>query len=78
MRVTSTLKALSHDVIFVATCNAVLILGDKIQIQVSITVCQNIFNITNICHKFTSLKSRIALQVSRKIAQCDKAFSNGC
>ena len=33
------------------------------------------FNIPNICHKFTSLKSRIALQIARKIAPCDRAFS---
>ena len=33
------------------------------------------FNILNICHKFTSLKSRIALQVARKIAPCDRALS---
>ena len=32
-------------------------------------------NIPNICHKFTSLKSRIALQVARKIAPCEWAFN---
>ena len=46
------------------------------QIHVSITVCQYIFNIPNIFHKFTSLKSRIALQVARKIAPCDRTFSD--
>ena len=30
----------------------------------------------NICHKFSSLKSRIALQVARKIAPCYRAFSH--
>ena len=33
------------------------------------------FNISNICHKFTSIKSRIALQVARKIAPCDRTLS---
>ena len=30
-----------------------------------------------ICHKFTSLKRRIALQVARKIAPCDRAIEIG-
>ena len=30
---------------------------------------------SNICHKCTPLKSRIALQVARKIAPCDRAFN---
>ena len=32
-------------------------------------------NPSNIRHKFTSLESRIALQVARKIAPCERAFS---
>ena len=36
--------------------------------------CQYIFNIPNICLKFISLKSRIALQVARKIVPRDRAF----
>ena len=35
----------------------------------------HVFNIPTICHKFSSLKSRIAFQVARKIAPCDRAFS---
>ena len=31
------------------------------------------FDIPNICHKSTSLKSRIALQVARKITPCDSS-----
>ena len=36
----------------------------------------HILNTPNIRHLFTSLKSRIALQVARKIAPCDWAFRN--
>ena len=34
-----------------------------------------LLNVPNIGHKFTSLKSRIVLQVARKIAPCDSAFT---
>ena len=34
------------------------------------------FNILNICHKFRCLKSRIALQLARKIAPCDGALKS--
>ena len=76
------LKALSHDVVFLATCNAILLLG---YVKLTNTCFHHrlliYFNIPNICHKFTSLKSRTALQAARKIAPCDRALtgtSNVC
>ena len=70
------LKALSHGAIFLATCKAVLLLGDVKLANTSLYHSLLIyFNIPNICNKFTSLKSRIALQVARKIAQCDRAIN---
>ena len=61
------LKALSHGAIFLATCNAVLLLGDVKFANTSFHYSLPMyFNIPNIYHKFTSLKSRIALQVARK------------
>ena len=36
---------------------------------------QCILDISNIRHQFTSLKSRIALQVARKIALCNRDFN---
>ena len=60
-------------------CHAVqfsLLLGDvKLANTYFHQVCLYIFNIPNICHKFTFVKSRIALQVARKIAQCDRVFT---
>ena len=72
-------KALSHGAFFLATCNVILLLRDvKLANTCSITVSQYIFNVPNICHKFTSLKCRIALQVARKIAPCDRVLSYYC
>ena len=69
------LNALSHDVIFLSTCNAIQSLGDVKLANTSFHhSCSYIFNIPNICQKFTSLESRIALQVARKIAPCDRAL----
>ena len=68
--------ALSHGAIFLATYNAILLVGD---VKLANTCFHHIllvyiFNFPNICHKFISLKSKIALQVGRKIAPCDRAF----
>ena len=65
-----TVKALSHGAIFLATCNAILLMGDIKLANTSFhhSLLVYIFNIPNICHKFTSLKGEIALQVARKIA----------
>ena len=74
----SSAKGPSHDAIFLATCNAFLPLVGRCKIGEYKFPSQfaNIsFNIPNICHKFTSLKSRIALQVARKIAPCDRALT---
>ena len=69
------LKALSHDAIFLATCNAILLLRD-------VTLWQ-MFGMLKIYLRtwwklvfanFISPKSRIALQVARKIAPCDRAL----
>ena len=62
-------KALSHGVIFLATCNAILLLGDVKLANTCFYHSKLIYisNIPNSCHKFTSLKSRIALQVARKL-----------
>ena len=68
---TPCFKALSHGAIFLATCNAILLLGDVKLANTSFHHSLLIFNIPNICHKFTSLKSKIALQV----ASCDRAFN---
>ena len=80
IHVYSSVKALSHDAIFLATCDAILLLGDvklantsfhhSLLMYFYICLC-----ILNICHKFTSLKKRIALQVARKIDRCDRALS---
>ena len=71
------LEALSHGAMFLATCNAILLMGD---VKLANTCFRHsllvyIFNIPNICHKFTSLEIRIALHVARKIAPCDRAFT---
>ena len=72
----SAFKALSHDAIFRATCNAILPLVDVKLANTSFnhSLLKN-FNTPNICHKFTSLKNRTASQVARKIAPCDRVFS---
>ena len=57
------LKALSHCAIFLATCNAILLLGEGLANSSFYQRLLIFFNIPNICHKFTSLKSRTALQV---------------
>ena len=57
------LKALSHGAIFLATFNAVLPLGD-------VTLANTSFHHSSLIY----IKSRIALQVARKIAPCDRAF----
>ena len=79
-RIEHTIKTLSHDAIFLATCNAILLLGDVKLANTCfyhslLSEFANIFNIPNICHKFTSLKSRIALQVARKFAPFDGALN---
>ena len=56
-----------------AVCNSTL---GRCKIGKYMCPSQFALNVSNICHKFTSLKSRIALQVARKIAPCDRALSN--
>ena len=69
------LKALSHGAIFLATCNAILLLRD-------VNLCQ-MFGMLKIhlqtrwklvFANFISPKSRTALQIARKIAPCDRAL----
>ena len=78
-------KALSHGAIFLATCNAILLLGD---VQLANTCFHHSLPIYSSYQTFVtnlhllSLKSRTALQVARKITPCDRALNvrnfNGC
>ena len=77
------LKALPHDAIFLATCNAILPLRCKIVkyasllhfANVSLQIKHSSLNLT-ILLLYLSVKSRIGLQIARKIASCDSAFSS--
>ena len=65
-----------HSAIFLATCNAILLLRDVKLPNTSLhytplTFSEHIEH----SHKLTSLKSRIALQVARKIAPCNMALT---
>jgi hypothetical protein len=63
-----------HGAIFLATCNAILLLTERCKITKyeSSLHSADVLNIskffTDFAIKLTSLKSRIALQVARKIA----------
>jgi hypothetical protein len=68
-----------HGAIFLATCNAILLLRDVKLPNTSfhytpLMFSQHIENSSQILLYLTSLKSRIALQVARKIAPCNMAF----
>ena len=68
-----------HSAIFLATCNAILLLRDVKLPNTSLhytplMFSQHIEN-SSLIYKLTSLKSRIALQVARKIALCNMALS---
>ena len=71
------LKALPHDAIFLATRNAMPLWVD---VKLANTGLRRILLMYSLniqhCSLNKSLKSRIALQVARKIASCDTAFSS--
>jgi hypothetical protein len=69
-----------HGAIFLATCNAILLLRDVKLPNTSLhytplLFSQHIENSSLISLINISLKSRIALQVARKIAPCNMAFT---
>ena len=69
------LKALSHGAIFHATCDAVLFLRDVNLWQMfGVLKFFSKLWLKLVFANFTSTKGRIALQVARKIASCDRAL----
>ena len=76
------LKALSHDAIFLAICNAILLLTERYNYKIvkfseECLICKDTLAK---CNKeayltISHLKGRIALQVARKIALCGRALS---
>ena len=72
----ATLKALSHDAIFLATCNAILLLRD-VELANTRLHSNLLMYSSEIKHSIliNIFKSRIALQVARQTAPCDSALT---
>ena len=72
-----TLEVLSHDAIFFCNLerNSSLERCKIGKYASSLHFDKCVLHISNILHNLTSLESRIALQVARKIASCDMVFS---
>ena len=70
-----------HGAIFLATCNAILLLRDVKLPNTSLHYTPQMFSQhidnSSLISLIKSLKSRIALQVARKIAPCNMAFTPG-